>query len=68
MDWHPRDMFFYLLVETGGKQIDLWSKPEAVTQNFKQFVDSIHSVLSLKTLDILSANMFSTPGMWFEEI
>ena len=30
--------------------------------------DSIHFVLSLKTLDILSAIVFSTPGMWFEEI
>ena len=30
--------------------------------------ESIHSVLSLKTLDILSAIVFSTPGMWLEEI
>ena len=30
--------------------------------------ESIHSVLSLKTLDILSAIVFPTPGMWLEEI
>ena len=30
--------------------------------------ESIHSVLSLKTLDILSAIVFSTPGVWLEEI
>ena len=30
--------------------------------------ESIHSVLSLKTLDILSAIVFSTPEMWLEEI
>ena len=30
--------------------------------------ESIHSVLSLKTLDILSVIVFSTPAMWLEEI
>ena len=30
--------------------------------------ERIHSVLSLKTLDILSAIVFSTPEMWLEEI
>ena len=36
--WHPRDIFVYLFVETGRKQIDLWIKLKPVTQNFKQFV------------------------------
>ena len=31
-------------------------------------MESIHSVLSLNTLDILSAILFSAPGMWIEEI
>ena len=36
--WHPKDIFVYLFVETGGKQIDLWIKLKPVTKNFKQFV------------------------------
>ena len=48
----------YLFVEMGGKQINLWAKLKLVTQNFKQYV-GVH--------DILSA-IFSTPGMWLEEI
>ena len=31
-------------------------------------MESIHFVLSLNTLDILSAIVFSAPGMWLEEI
>ena len=36
--WHPKDIFFYLFVEMGGKQIDLWNKLKLATRNFKQFV------------------------------
>ena len=65
--WHPTDIFVYLFVETSSKQINIWAKLKLVTQNFKQF-ESINSVLSLKTLDILSSILFSTPGIWLEEI
>ena len=35
---HPRDIFVYLFLEMGGKQINLWAKLKLITQNFKQFV------------------------------
>ena len=36
--WHSRDIFAYLFVETGDKEIDLWIKLKPETQNCKQFV------------------------------
>ena len=64
--WHPRDIFVYLLIEMGGKQINLGVKLKLVTQNFNDLWESIHSVLSLKILDTFSLIVFSTPRMWEE--
>ena len=66
--WHPRDIFVYLFLETGGKQINLWTKLKLVTQILNNLWESIYSVLSLKTLEILSAIVFSAPRMGLEEI
>ena len=47
---------------TGGLNWNLWHK------TLNNLWESIHSVLSLKTIDILSVIVFSTIGMWLEEI
>ena len=47
--WHPRDIFVYLFIEMGGKQINLWAKLKLVTQDFKQFVGQ-HPFCVVKTL------------------
>ena len=64
--WHPGVIFVYLFVETGGKQVDLSTKLKLDTQNFKQFVGE--HPFCVVTEDILSAIVFSTSGMWLEEI
>ena len=42
-----------------------WNLSHKILNNFWE---STHSVLSLKTLDILSVIVFSAPGMWLEKI
>ena len=64
--WHPRDIFVCLFIEPGGKHINLWAKLKLFTQNFKQHVGQHSFCVVIE--DIFSAIVFSTPGMWLEEI
>ena len=62
-----QETFVYLFFETGDKQIDLWIKLKPVTQNFKQFVGE-HPFCVVTEDSRHFAIVFSTPGMWLEEI